>query len=1804
MLDAVQALNGLDTRVFDASSVAASAHDASDCITVPDAHLLFNGEFKRVGTSDLKIVGSDGKSFFIENYFSTEKHKHLMSPEGALLTANVVDALAGPLAPGQEAQAGAQPAASQPVIGRVEALTGSATVVRNGVSVVLNQGDLVRKGDVVQTSGSSSVSITLADGSTFSLSPNARMVLNDFVYDANASNNSAVVNLVQGTFGFVAGQVAKTGDMRVETPVATMGIRGTAVLVEISANDGRTKFSVMVEPNGTTGTFNLYNKTTGTLLATVNNSNVGWVVNPAGPLQVVANAVQKTPAELNFELGVVQQLFNIINNYQQNPLTDEQRRGEAPNPNPQTAGGTGSGDPTTGNVQKATFSELITQVSQGGNGSQQPASFQAQTPNSDGLPQVVDFTVSLNKPPVANPDPGGSPGGGGVIPNDSDPDGDAIQVVSVQHLVQTTPNGPLVPEGNPVSVTSTIPGVIQGKYGTLTLKSDGTYTFTPNDEFKKLGADQPADDKFQYTISDPFGATASAVLTIDLIGLNDAPEITGGETEGTITAAAGASSVSGTLTKTDIDNDDNDGNDVWSVIADTGNGQTQDGTTSVKGLYGTLSIDDDGKWTYTLNDSAKALTADDHPVETFTVKVADSHGDYDTQVITVAVNGENDAPVIDLSPVITRVSVPDTVPENTNPHAIAPAISNDGRYVVFFSTPLLPTDDDNEDLSGDVFLYDRLDGTTTTLTDTAHIPVGSRLPGESYVGFSISGDGAFVVFQGEREVTDTFGTHHEGRLFVYNRAEDKVTLLPYSVDDLPRISSGGLIAFATQPTFGEDFSPQRILVTNVGGQILTALTADGLGIGGQNPWLDHVDISGNGRYLTFWSEPHDFNQFGPSQPSGPAKLYSFDRATSSLIEIAETSTLIDDDTWWAPMSDDGSVVVFQSNFQLVPGDTNNASDIYVWHRDSGITELITLPGGLAADGDSIRPSISSDGRYITFASAATNLVPGDTNGQPDTFVYDRNDGTFQRVSVDGDTEGDGDSSFASDISGSGKSVVFAGTASNLVPDDNNGHVSDVFIVDRSGGTLGNLDEDATVSLNRAFSFFDVDLKDTHTLLWQPPQFEAMPPGIFVPPGGLGTFSASIVENPNDLDPNAQVTWSFSVDNALAQYLGAGQRVTQVYTLNIDDGHGGVTPQEVRITITGRNDAPVIIGDDTSGSVTEDATYVASGSLARTDVDNDDNASNDKWSVVAQIGQTQLPNDPTHVKGTYGTLAIDQNGNWTYTLDNSLAATQALTANDHKVEEFTVKVTDSHGAFDTQTIAVTVNGADENHAPVAVDDTFLNVPLGWTLGPGNHLYKYVSAPQISWQSAAAAALAAGGYLATITSATENNLVFSLVGNDIAWLGGSDSESDGAQEGHWRWVTDPGSPLFSASGYQAWAGGEPNNRGDGLYFLAGEDYLVTWGNKSWNDLDNSASDRSYIDGYVIERLGITEDAPVNIATSPLLANDSDIDHDPLTISLPGGASSGTSQLGASIQLVGDHFVYNPSLADDLQALGAGETVEDFFFYEINDGHGGTSTAKVTLTVNGLNDAPTDLHFVAGSAITSAESSTGLAGLQTLGNVMAIDPDTNDDVTYSLVGQGLMSPFTVSQDGTLKTGFLGVGSSSTPYTLNLVATDESGASATQKLTAWIDDNASDGNSEVSFASNLNDLIAFGRGGNDNITGSSHDDTLIGGAGIDTLTGGAGHDTLIGGTGNDELTGGSGLDSFVFAPGDGADIITDFSLTDDKLSLFGVDFGGDFDTWKQQHISLTNAGETLIDFGGGNTITLHGVTGSLTSSHFILHA
>jgi hypothetical protein len=177
-----------------------------------------------------------------------------------VLVASLVLALAG-LLPGpvraqiDSAQPAVQDSSPKP-IGKVVTATGSVTIEHVGAVVVqanvpgqANQtkvGDLVYLGDVVQTGADGSVGINFADSSSFNLSNNARMTLDEFVYDPNGKSNSTFFNLSKGTFTFVAGNIAKTGDMKIDTPVATMGIRGTTPHVEVS-DDGTVRFSTLIE---------------------------------------------------------------------------------------------------------------------------------------------------------------------------------------------------------------------------------------------------------------------------------------------------------------------------------------------------------------------------------------------------------------------------------------------------------------------------------------------------------------------------------------------------------------------------------------------------------------------------------------------------------------------------------------------------------------------------------------------------------------------------------------------------------------------------------------------------------------------------------------------------------------------------------------------------------------------------------------------------------------------------------------------------------------------------------------------------------------------------------------------------------------------------------------------------------------------------------------------------------------------------------------------------------------------------------------------------------------------------------------------------------------------------------------------------------------------------------------------------------------------------------------------------------------------------------------------------------------------
>jgi hypothetical protein len=228
---------GLDSHSTAQVDIDSLSHRGeADTVTIPDAHLLFGGDYERSG-ADL-IVSDHDHRVVVSNYFQGDKRPTLVSPDGAPLDPKVIEALTGHV---QYAQASGAAAAAK-VVGHVIKMTGSASVVRNGVTITLNEGENVLQNDVVQTGSGSTLGLVMIDGTTFNLSAGARLMLNDLTYDANSTSNTSLFTLVQGAASFVAGQVAKTGDMKVGTPVATMGIRGTAVSLDIAADGGRLSF--------------------------------------------------------------------------------------------------------------------------------------------------------------------------------------------------------------------------------------------------------------------------------------------------------------------------------------------------------------------------------------------------------------------------------------------------------------------------------------------------------------------------------------------------------------------------------------------------------------------------------------------------------------------------------------------------------------------------------------------------------------------------------------------------------------------------------------------------------------------------------------------------------------------------------------------------------------------------------------------------------------------------------------------------------------------------------------------------------------------------------------------------------------------------------------------------------------------------------------------------------------------------------------------------------------------------------------------------------------------------------------------------------------------------------------------------------------------------------------------------------------------------------------------------------------------------------------------------------------------------
>jgi hypothetical protein len=219
--------------------------------------------------------------------------------------------------PAPDAATDAQPAAEEP-IGNVATLIGSATVTRNDEVTALKLKDDIFQNDILQTSAKSSLGITFNDATTFNLTANATITVDNFVYEEGGKQNAALFDVAKGTVAFVAAAVAKTGDMKISTPTATLGIRGTSGLVEVpegASATSRNNVAIKLYPDadGKVGRIEV-NDRAGARLGFLTQGASGFTIRPgAGGMRFAAVPLLISPQQMQRDQGYVRQVHSTQN---------------------------------------------------------------------------------------------------------------------------------------------------------------------------------------------------------------------------------------------------------------------------------------------------------------------------------------------------------------------------------------------------------------------------------------------------------------------------------------------------------------------------------------------------------------------------------------------------------------------------------------------------------------------------------------------------------------------------------------------------------------------------------------------------------------------------------------------------------------------------------------------------------------------------------------------------------------------------------------------------------------------------------------------------------------------------------------------------------------------------------------------------------------------------------------------------------------------------------------------------------------------------------------------------------------------------------------------------------------------------------------------------------------------------------------------------------------------------------------------------------------------------------------------------
>jgi Tol biopolymer transport system component len=425
------------------------------------------------------------------------------------------------------------------------------------------------------------------------------------------------------------------------------------------------------------------------------------------------------------------------------------------------------------------------------------------------------------------------------------------------------------------------------------------------------------------------------------------------------------------------------------------------------------------------------------------------------------------------SPGITTIVSVDSAGAQGNFNSSEPALSSDGRFIAFssFATNLVANDTNRW---RDVFVHDR----DTGITERVNVNQDGvqALGGDSWMP-AISADGRFVAFYSV--ASNLVPGNDDSGIYVHDRETGNTELV--SVDSAgikangpvlnPAISGNGrFVAFASSASnlvprdsngTYDIFVHDR--VTGVTERV--NVNQDGVQALEGSSWMPA--ISADGSIVAFDSSA---SNLVPDDTNNTADIFVHDRQTGITERVSVDSAGGEGNglSFRAAISADGRFVAFDSlASNLVAGDTNtfcpgtpfivniterstsNCPDIFVHDRLTRTTERVSVDSaGVQTNSASIYPAISADGRFVTFISAASNLVAGDTNGLADIFVHDRWTGATERVSVDNAGVQANRHSSGPAISGVGRFVAFHSLSTNLVADDTNGAL-DAFVHDRS-----------------------------------------------------------------------------------------------------------------------------------------------------------------------------------------------------------------------------------------------------------------------------------------------------------------------------------------------------------------------------------------------------------------------------------------------------------------------------------------------------------------------------------------------------------------------------------------------------------------------------------------------------------------------------------------------------------------------------------------------------------------------------------